>query len=167
MEFTFITALSDDLINAYATLANTVIGKVHSIGFTKELDYPAAKQFLSQKIHVPRASLLMVYEGDNLIGTGYVSPSGYETTKHYCEISKVMVDPNTQGKGIGKQIMQQLEEKARQLDYTHALLDTWDVPSIVAFYEKCGYTIVGKIPDFVFYKGKFHDSYYLAKKLDQ
>ncbi|MFH1182057.1 MAG: GNAT family N-acetyltransferase, partial [Candidatus Woesearchaeota archaeon] len=109
---------------------------------------------------------ILIYDKENLIGTGYIGPSNYQTTKHYCEISKVMVDPAIQGKGIGKLIMERLEKYAKKAGYTHIILDTWDIPHIVRFYKKCRYKVVGKIPEFVRYKGKYHDVYNLAKKLN-
>jgi ribosomal protein S18 acetylase RimI-like enzyme len=159
----YISSLDDSVIEAYMNLMNAIIGKVHSLGLTKKVTFAETKDFLKTKITQPKSVLLFLYEENDLVGTGCISPSGYETAKHYCEISKVMVDPTLHGKGYGKQIMKSLEEKAKELGYTHILLDSWD--SNFSFYEKCGYEKVGKIPDFVLSQGKYHDLYYFAKKI--
>jgi len=166
MKFITLNEINTDIIKDYMSLTNSVIKKTHSIGFLEELNFDSCKNFLEQKILKSRSALILLYEHDILVGTGYISSSGYDTTKHYAEISKVMVNPNTQGKGYGKAIMIELENKAKELDYTHIMLDTWDVDYIVNFYKKCGYTQVGIIPEFVKYEGKYHDTYIFAKKLE-
>jgi GNAT superfamily N-acetyltransferase len=165
MNFKFLSEISDKQVKEYMDLANKVIENVHSIGFLEPLDLEATEKLLNKQIKVQNSALLFIDNKEKLVGTGYIAPSGYQTTKHYCAISKVMVDPDAQGKGIGTQIMLKLEVKAKDMGYTHVLLNTWDIPSIVEFYKNCGYAVVGKIPDFVFYKGHYHDSYYFAKKL--
>jgi len=165
MNFQYLTELNDDIIKEYMNLTNKVIKKVHSIGFVEDLKLETTKEFLKSKITKPKSALVLIFEDNKLIGTGYLCPTGYATTQHYGEISKVMVDPDTQGKGIGKKIMDELERKSKELGFTHLLLDTWDVEYIVKFYEKCGFKQVGRIPEFVKYKGKYHDSYFFAKKI--
>lgn len=165
MDFKYLTQLNDDIIRQYMNLTNKVIKKVHSIGFLEDLNADTAKDFLNSKITEPKSALLLVFENEKLIGTGYLGPSGYATTQHYGKISKVMVNPYIQGKGVGKIIVDELERKAKKIGYTNILLGTWDVDYIVKFYEKCGYKQVGRIPEFVKYKGKYHDSYFFAKKL--
>ena len=167
MQFKYLRNLSDRVVKDYMHLTNSVLKKDHSIGLVKNLTHKSAKEFLKSKISREKSAFLLVYQNSELVGTGYICPSGYQTTKHYCEISKVMVDPDYQGHGTGRKIMQKLEEKAKQLGFTHVILDTWDIPHIVLFYEKCGYTIVGRIPEFVKYKGEYHDCFYFAKKLNK
>lgn len=165
MEFKYLTELDDDIIKKYMDLTNNVIRKSHSIGFLESLDFDTTKELLMGKIMKPMSALVVAYDDGTLIGTGYLGPSGYATTRHYGEISKVMVDPNTQGRGIGKKIMDELEKKAIEIGFTHLLLDTWDIDHIIKFYKKCGYAQVGIIPEFINYNGEFHDSYIFAKKL--
>jgi ribosomal protein S18 acetylase RimI-like enzyme len=155
--------VSEEIITQYMNLTNKVIKGVHSIGFINGLDSTSSKDFL-QSIKA-RSAVLFVYEKNKLIASGYLENSGYLTTQHYGKISKVMVDPEYQGKGIGKVIMEKLEEKAKELGYTHIFVSTWDVDYIIKFYKKCGYKQVGIIPEFVKYKGKYHDSHNFFKKL--
>ncbi|MBN2423276.1 GNAT family N-acetyltransferase [Candidatus Woesearchaeota archaeon] len=165
MELKYLSKLNEDIIEQYMNLTNEVIKKIHSIGFIKDLDFKATKKFLKSKISKPKSALLLLFDKGRIIATGYIGPSGHDTTQHYAQISKVMVDPKVQGKGYGKKIMAELERKAKEIGYSHILIDTWNVDYIVRFYKKCGYRQVGIIPDFVKYKGEFHDSYLFAKKL--
>src|SRR3989344_9669316 len=119
MKLKYLKNVNDEAIVKYMSLTNKVIKKTHSIGLIKNLDYKSTKEFLNDKISKPKSAILLVLDGEELIGTGYLGPSGYATTRHYGEISKVMVDPSTQGKGIGKKIMVELEKKAKLLGYSH------------------------------------------------
>ena len=165
MNFEYLKEINDDIVKQYMNLTNEVIKKTHSIGFIDGLTFDTAKKFLEDTLSKPRTALLLVFEDRRLIATGYLEDSGYPSTQHYGKISKVMVDPKFQGKSIGKKIMVELENRARELGYTHMLVSTWDIDYIVKFYKKCGYTQVGVIPEFVKYKGEFHDSHNFTKKL--
>lgn len=52
------------------------------------------------------------------------------------------VNPDTQGLGIGKQLMEYAEQKAKQQGATLLVLQAREIA--VEFYKKCGYTIVEK-----------------------
>jgi ribosomal protein S18 acetylase RimI-like enzyme len=165
MEYRFVDKVDEGMIKSYVEMTNQVLKIEHSIGFVEDLDLDFAKKFLQFSITEPKSALLMVFSGTSVVGTGYISASGYDTTEHYAKISKVMVDVHWRRKGVGKEIMKVLEKKAKEMGYTHIMLDTWDIPYIVNFYKKCGYKVVGQVPDFVNYKGKYYDSFIFAKKL--
>jgi hypothetical protein len=92
MKFEYLKEINDDIINQYMHLVNEIIKKDHAIGFINGLTYESAKKFLESTLK-PRNALLLVYE-DQLIGTGYLAETPYESTKHYGKISKVMVNEN-------------------------------------------------------------------------
>ena len=165
MKYEFINELNDNLINQFATLVNNVIKKTHSIGFIDGLDYNSAKEFLEEFLNEEKSAILFVFDSINLIGAGCVSGSGYLSTQHYAKISKVMVSPESQTKGIGKMIMTKLEDKTKELGFSHILVQSWDIDYIVNFYKKCGYRVCGVRPEFVKYKDKYFDSYSFYKKL--
>ena len=165
MNFKYITKITDEIIFQYKELTNKVIKKTHAIGFIHGLTNESAKEFLNKCINKKKSALLLVHQNDNLIATGFLTDSGYLSTQHYAIITKVMIDPDLQAKGTGKKIMNELENKAKELNYTHILVRTWDIDYILRFYIKCGYKEVGVIPDFVKYKNQIYDSHNFIKKL--
>lgn len=58
------------------------------------------------------------------------------------EIKRVFVDPAAQGQGVGRRIMERLEDKARSSHVRTIRLDA-SLPSKV-FYDRLGYTTVEK-----------------------
>ena len=56
------------------------------------------------------------------------------------KLHRIYLHPKIQGKGIGKQLMIWLEEKAKQKDYKIIWLDAMDAqPQAFQFYKKLGY----------------------------
>ncbi len=58
------------------------------------------------------------------------------------QVRCVAVSSQAQGKGVGKLLMQFLEEKAWQLGMTEIILDARD--NAVQFYQSIGYTIIAE-----------------------
>jgi ribosomal protein S18 acetylase RimI-like enzyme len=61
------------------------------------------------------------------------------------------VDRNLHGKGVGKGLMQAMENDIKKHKGTRVYIETSGRPDYIAtrkFYEACGYTVVSTIPDF-------------------
>ncbi|MBN1125218.1 MAG: GNAT family N-acetyltransferase [Sedimentisphaerales bacterium] len=62
------------------------------------------------------------------------------------------VHPDMQGKGLGTTLLSNAEAMARKLDYRKFFIETYDMPDFStarAFYEKQGFTLAGKIEDYL------------------
>ena len=111
------------------------------------------KQFISL--------LLLADEQENMIdryiekGTMYVLDDG--NVKAECvvidedngilEIKNIAVDPQNQGKGYGKALIDFLASKYAD-EYSVLQVGTGDSPLTIPFYEKCGFVRSHKIPNF-------------------
>ena len=111
------------------------------------------KQFISL--------LLLADEQENMIdryiekGTMYVLEDG--NVKAECvvtdedsgilEIKNIAVDPQNQGKGYGKALIDFLASKYAD-EYSVLQVGTGDSPLTIPFYEKCGFVRSHKIPKF-------------------
>lgn len=70
-------------------------------------------------------------------------------------IHRLAVHPESQGKGIGKQLLQHAEELAKSKGYTSIRLDAYTAnPAAIKMYERAGYSSVGQI-QFPFRKHPF------------
>lgn len=58
-----------------------------------------------------------------------------------CQVRFVAVEANQQGKGLGKLIMEAVEEKGKAEGYKKLVLHARDYA--LPFYEKLGYTLIG------------------------
>ena len=107
------------------------------------------------------ALLLLADEQENMIdhylekGTMYVLEDG--NVKAECvvtdedngilEIKNIAVDPQNQGKGYGKALIDFLASKYAD-EYSVLQVGTGDSPLTIPFYEKCGFVRSHKIPNF-------------------
>ncbi|MGL4419528.1 MAG: GNAT family N-acetyltransferase, partial [Gemmataceae bacterium] len=60
-------------------------------------------------------------------------------------------DPASQGQGIGRKLLEFVEEQCRAVQARHLLIETSSTPIYEPtrqFYLKCGYEQVAQIPDF-------------------
>ena len=81
--------------------------------------------------------ILGYFEGKKLIGTG-----GLFFFKHNdAEIRHMYVNPEFQRKGIGKQIMKELEKYAKKNKIKKLKLNVFHKSPAVKFYDKMGYKI--------------------------
>ena len=108
------------------------------------------------------ALLLLADEQENMIdhylekGTMYVLEDG--NVKAECvvtdedngilEIKNIAVDPQNQGQGYGKALIDFLSSKYAD-EYSILQVGTGDSPLTVPFYEKCGFVRSHNIPNFL------------------
>ncbi len=76
------------------------------------------------------------------------------------EIDFLWIDESWRGQGVGKQLLLQLEEAARERNGRTAVLDTFDFQA-PDFYQSLGYEIFGTVEGF----GNQHCKYFLRKSL--
>ena len=166
MEFIELDSLNEKWLTDYSLVVNSVIGKdKSSIGFRQKFDLKYAKQFLEEILVKNRSFIVLVYEKDQIVGTGMFYSFQYNTP-HLCLIKGLIVLPNLQRKGYGEKILKYLEEKAKEFEYVDVLLNPWDFEEQINFYAKNGYTQVGVFPHFIQdLKGKYHDSTFFHKKI--
>ncbi len=80
-------------------------------------------------------------------------PVGCAGLKRYSnrdvEIKRVWVEPECRGKHIATNLMDRIEEKARQMGYKRAILQTRPImPDAVGLYEKRGYKLIDNYPPY-------------------
>ncbi|HSX48485.1 MAG TPA: GNAT family N-acetyltransferase [Candidatus Nanoarchaeia archaeon] len=85
--------------------------------------------------------LLVGLDDDTIVAMGAIRREDDET----CELKRVVVEPSYQGKGIGQQVVDALETRAKQLGFSQVILDT-TIKQVAAqhLYEKNGYRQVGR-----------------------
>lgn len=62
----------------------------------------------------------------------------------YAELMSIAVSPNVQGGGIGKQLIQNTEDRVKDLNASRFSLTTdyYNNVSTIAFYNRCGYDVM-------------------------
>ena len=93
-------------------------------------------------------SLITAWDGNKLIGLGNAISDGYLVVYY----PHLLVHPNYQGKGIGKKIVDKMQEKYGDF---HMQMLTADGKAI-DFYQKAGFVRAGKTQPMWIYKGNEH-----------
>lgn len=81
--------------------------------------------------------VILAYDGSDAIACGAIRPM---KEAHTIELKRMFVQAAYRGRGIGKQVLQMLEEWAAEESYTIIRLETGkNQPEAIALYQKYGY----------------------------
>ncbi|MEM6518416.1 MAG: GNAT family N-acetyltransferase [Cyanobacteria bacterium P01_D01_bin.71] len=93
-------------------------------------------------------SLISAWDSERLVGLGNAISDGFLVVYY----PHLLVSPDYQGQGIGKSIMQRLQQRYQDM---HMQMLTADRDA-VAFYKRCGFTRAGNTESMWIYDGKEH-----------
>jgi putative acetyltransferase len=106
-----------------------------------------AGNFMPEDATVPRSIFLVAWFGSDAAGCGALRP--FDAAAGTAEIKRMFVAPKARGKGIGREILRELEKHARGFGYTPLCLETGvRQPEAMALYEKSGFTPIPKYPPY-------------------
>jgi putative acetyltransferase len=92
-------------------------------------------------------NVVVCFQKDQAVGCGAFK----EHEKHQVEIKRMFVLPENRGKGIALHILNELENWAKELDFSSAILETGKKQvEAIGLYQKAGYQI---IPNYGQYQG--------------
>ena len=115
------------------------IGKLYS---GLDLQAPNMPKAGPEQLNAPNGSFIVGYEDGVAICCGGVKRLDAEA----CELKRMYVIPERRGRGVARTLLGALEERARELGYLIARLDTGPKqPGAQHLYESAGYV---SIPNF-------------------
>lgn len=95
----------------------------------------------------PRGIFVVAWFGSDAVGCGALRQ--FPGDPAIGEIKRMFVAPASRGKGIGREILQDLENHARSFGYKKLMLETGTKqPEAVALYEKAGYVRIPLYPPY-------------------
>lgn len=95
----------------------------------------------------PGGAWVVAYLDGRPVGCGGLKALGAETA----EIRRVYLDPSARGRGIGRNLLQELELHARRLGYRRVRLTTGDrQPEALGLFQTAGYAEVTAFNDNLF-----------------
>jgi ribosomal protein S18 acetylase RimI-like enzyme len=93
--------------------------------------------------------VLVVAEcGTEIVGMAQFVRSSAENARHRAEVQRVAVAVGARGAGVGRQLMEAVENEARERGLTLLWLTTHANTEACAFYESIGYTQLGVMPNY-------------------
>jgi putative acetyltransferase len=70
------------------------------------------------------------------------------------ELKRMYVKPANRGRGIGRQMLSELESAARQMGLTRLVLETGErQPEAISLYQSCGYTRIPCFGEYALFEG--------------
>jgi ribosomal protein S18 acetylase RimI-like enzyme len=146
-------------------LLEKVVDEGASIGFMPPMDVSAAHQYW-QEVMQPGVILLVAKMGDKIAGSVQLHLCGKQNGGHRAEIAKLMTHPDFRRNGIGRLLMQQAEERARQEGRSLLVLDTREGDASNHLYTSIGFIEAGRIPNYArSASGELHATVFYYKNL--
>lgn len=107
--------------------------------------------------------------GGEIVGAVQLHPSWAPNQPHRADIAKLIVHRRARGQGIGRRLMETVEQLAAQAGYTLLVLDTRRGCEAEHLYRKLGWTEAGIIPDFAVNADRsgLHDTVIFYKRVSQ
>ncbi|MDL2141755.1 MULTISPECIES: GNAT family N-acetyltransferase [Flavobacterium] len=89
--------------------------------------------------------VVVFYENDIAVGCGAFR----EKEKDTVEIKRMFVHPDFRKRGIASQVLAELEQWAKEIEYRYTILETGkNQPEAISLYQKLGYTIIPNYPPY-------------------
>jgi len=101
-----------------------------------------------ERLEVSQRTLLVAEREAEVVAMALLVPSDAANARHRAEVQRVAVAEAARGSGIGRGLMAAVEERAVARGLTVLWLTTHDETDACAFYEACGYTKLGVMPDY-------------------
>ena len=92
--------------------------------------------------------VLVAERDDEVVGMAQLVGSSAANAPHRAEVQRVAVAADARGTGVGRKLMNAVDESALARGLTLLWLTTHDGSDACAFYEAVGYTKVGVMPDY-------------------
>ena len=140
------TSLTDAEVEDLARILVGVIEGGASVGWVAPPPVEVARDYWRGVI-TPGIILLLARDGDQVVGTAQLELAQRENGRHRAEVGKVLVDPARKGQGIGRMLLDAIEAVAGREGRTLLHLDTTEGDPANAFYQRCGWTAIGTIPN--------------------
>jgi GNAT superfamily N-acetyltransferase len=120
-----------------------------AVGFTAPADVSAVGSTLDAALDRVAAGtdvLGILRQDGTAVGMGFLVDGGSALRRHWRTILRLMVRPELQGHGAGRQLLEGLHRTAAGLGLEQLMLTTRGGTGVEGFYEQFGYSIVGRHP---------------------
>jgi GNAT superfamily N-acetyltransferase len=161
-----------DTRSALGELAAVLVDAVEggdSVSFMEGFGLGEARAFYEALLpEVERGTrvLLAAYVDGELVGTVQFVHSWPPNSQHRAEVAKLLVHRRARGHGVGRALMERLEEEARADGKTLLVLDTVTGRAADRLYERLGWSRLGTVPEYARDPdGRFCDATFFYKHL--
>ena len=130
---------------ALARLHADALAAGMALGATRETDL---EEMHRSAVADERRVVLVAEVDGEAVGMAHIVPSGAANAPHRAEVQRVAVAAGARASGVGRRLMEAVEEAALENGLSLLWLTTHDGSDACAFYEAVGYTRVGVMPEY-------------------
>lgn len=135
----------EEHVDELSELLIQVVEDDASIGFLPPLQLSDANKYWMNVLN-PEVLLFVAKINNQIVGSVQLQLCTKQNGGHRAEIAKLMTHPNYQRNGIGRSLMKNVEERAKQEGRSLLVLDTREGDPSNFLYSSIGYIHAGKIP---------------------
>jgi len=139
------------LTAALAALLEDCVAGGASVGFMEPLRRARTLAFWSrvmEDVRLERRSLLVAEDEEGVCGTVQLVLDVPENQPHRADVCKMLVHRRVRRRGLGAQLLGEIENVARAHGRDLLVLDTVTGSDAARLYERMGWVRVGDIPDY-------------------
>ncbi|MDH4038149.1 MAG: GNAT family N-acetyltransferase [Candidatus Krumholzibacteria bacterium] len=133
-------------LRALARLLSDAVESGAAVSFLAPLTVEQAEAWWRNVLVSPGAIVLVARGGDEIVGTVQLHPAWAPNQPHRAEIAKLLVDARYRRAGLGRALMQSIENAAREAGFRLLTLDAKQGAAAEKLYRNTGWTEVGAIP---------------------
>jgi ribosomal protein S18 acetylase RimI-like enzyme len=134
-------------IDKLSELLVKVVEDGASIGFLPPMKLSEAKKYW-ENVLTPEVILFVARINNQIVGSVQLHLCTKQNGGHRAEIAKLMTHPNYRRNGIGRSLMQKVEERAKQEGRSLLVLDTREGDPSNHLYTSVGFVEAGRIPNY-------------------
>jgi len=163
---TIVTATADDYINIQDIAHQTWPVAYGEILTKAQLDYMLGAFYNEETLKDSVANkghyFILAKEGEEILG--FASYEHHYNQKSQTKIHKIYILPQTQGKGIGKKLIDYVEKTAKENGSSELSLNVNRFNKALHFYQKIGFQIVEEV-DIELEHGYLMEDYVMEKPI--
>jgi ribosomal protein S18 acetylase RimI-like enzyme len=143
-----IPPVSDRDVRALGELLVDAVDSGAAVSFLAPLTQDRAEQWWRRALTSIEAGaiVLVARDADGIVGTVQMLPAWAPNQPHRADVAKLIVHRRGRRSGVGRRLMQSIEDAARQARFTLLTLDAKEDGAAVQLYRRIGWTEVGVIP---------------------
>ena len=150
-----------------AVLVSIYAPYVLETAVTYEYEVPSVEEFCRRiENTIKNYPYLAAVEDGEILGYAYASSFHPRAAFHWAAEATVYLKKEAHGRGIGRMLYEALEEKLKKQHVQTVIALIADPnPESVAFHEKLGYRVAGRLTNCAYKLGQWRGMYYMEKFL--
>jgi len=133
----------------FVALLSDAVGGGASIGFRWPMADGEGEEYWREVVAAMRGGkrhLLAAYEGEQLLGCVQLDLAAKANARHRAEVQKLLVMQSARRRGLGRRLMQAVEDLALSQGRNLLVLDVRSDDPAQRLYESIGFQVTGVVP---------------------